>query len=74
MSVLTKRTAKMLCSRAGIARTELTEEAQKLYDLYNDPQVGPEQKEIVKHQLDEAILRMEEKVATTRRVKGEHGA
>lgn len=69
MTVLTMKTSKLLCARSEIARSELTLEAQKLWDLYNDPHVAPEQKEIAKRELDEMIRRLEEKVSTTRRVK-----
>jgi hypothetical protein len=68
MSLLTRKTAQLLCARAGIARKELTEEAQKLYDLYEDPAVNAEQKAVVKVQLDDLIKRLEERV-TTRMVK-----
>jgi hypothetical protein len=72
MITLPKKTAKMLCARAGIARADLTEEAQKIYDLFDDPSISPEQKEVVKTQLDEIIKFQEERVnKTTRRLKGE---
>jgi hypothetical protein len=71
MTVLTKKTAKLLCARSGIARTEMTEEAQKLFALCNDPNVAPEQKEVAIRELDELIRRLEEKVQTTRRVRGD---
>jgi hypothetical protein len=63
-----KTTLKMLCARTNIARTELTVEAQRLYDLYEDPAVSPEKKEQVKKQLDAIIKKLEER-ATTRRTK-----
>jgi hypothetical protein len=62
--ILTKKTAKLMCARAGIARLELTVEAQKLFDLYNDPNVCVEQKEVAKRELDSMIRELEEKVAT----------
>ena len=71
MTVLTKRTAKFLCARSGIARTEMTEEAQKLFDLCNDPHVAPEQKQVAIQQLDELIRRLEERVQTRRLVRGD---
>lgn len=71
MITLSKKTAKLLCARAGVLRADLTVEAQKLYDAYNDPKVSPEQKEIVKAQLDEMIRHLEEKVQTTRRLRGD---
>jgi hypothetical protein len=75
MTVLTKKTVKLLCARSGIARSEMTEEAQKLYDLSLDPNVAPEQKQVVIQQLDELIQRLEDKVQTSRRVRGDsaHG-
>ena len=71
MTVLTRKTAKLLCARSGIARTEMTEEAQKLFDLCNDPHVAPEQKEIAIRELDELIRRLEARSETTRRVRGD---
>jgi hypothetical protein len=66
MTVRSMSTAKFLCHKAHIAREELTLEAQKLFDLYNDPNVAPEQKEIARQQLDEAIEKLEKKVTTRR--------
>lgn len=45
---------------------ELPEEARKLLELYEDPTVAPEQKAIVKAELDLAIRKLEEKVTTRR--------
>ena len=67
MSAKTKSTVKMLCVRSdAVMRKELPEEAQKLLEMYNDPDVSPEQKEIVKKELDEAILNLENRVTTRR--------
>lgn len=68
MSFRSKSTLKMLCARAGIANRELSVEAQKLMDIYDDPNVAPEQKAVVKAELDEAIRKLEERV-TTRKLK-----
>lgn len=68
MSVLTKSTVKMLCSRGEYVRQETVEEAQKLLDLYFDPKVAPEQKAIAKAELDRIIKEIEERV-TTRRLR-----
>ena len=70
MTERTKSTVKLLCARAGIARKEIPEEAQKLLDLFNDPDVSPEQKVIVKAELDKAIKKLEEKVTTRQMRKG----
>ena len=69
--ILQKKTAQLLCARAGIVRSELTEEAQKIYDLFNDPNVSPEQKEILKTRLDEIIKNHEQKVETNRRLRSD---
>jgi len=67
MSSRTKSTVKMLCVRSdAVMKKELPEEAQKLLDLYNDPNVSPEQKRIVKAELDRAIQELEERVTTRR--------
>lgn len=66
MSARSKSTLKMICVRASIVNKELPQEAQKLLDLYNDPDVAPEQKRIVKSELDEAIRKLEERVTTRR--------
>lgn len=68
MSFRSKSTLKMLCARAGIANRELSVEAQKLMEIYDDPNVSPEQKVIVQIQLDEAIRKLEERV-TTRKLR-----
>jgi hypothetical protein len=71
MSSRSKSTVKMLCVASNaIMRKELPEEAQKLLDLYNDPDVAPEQKQIVKAELDAAIKVLEDR-ATTRRLNDE---
>ncbi len=71
MSSRSRSTVKMLCAKATIMNQELPEEAQKLLELYDDPDVPPEQKQIVKRELDDLIQRLEDRVATTRRIKGE---
>lgn len=62
-------TVKMLAVRSAIARQEIPEEAQKLLDLYNDPDVTPEQKRIVKSKLDDMIQKLEAKITTSRRLR-----
>jgi len=73
MTSKSRSTVKALCIKSGIVNQKITEEAQSLLDLYNDPNVAPEQKEITKRELDLAIQRLEDKVATTRRIKDETG-
>lgn len=73
MSSLTRKTAKMLTAKSGVLREELTIEGQKLLDVYNDPDVSPEEKERVKKQLDSMIEELEQRVQTTRRLKQEKG-
>lgn len=73
MTVRTKSTVKMICARSGIANLELQVEAQKLLDLYHDPAVSPEQKLIVKAELDQAIEKLETRV-TTRRIREASGS
>ncbi len=70
MTVLTKKTAKMLCVQSALTRSKLPIEAQRLMDLYDDPEVSPEQKKIVKIRLDEYIEKIEKR-ATSRRLKGD---
>lgn len=72
MTVKTKSTVKMICARAGIASVELTKEAQRLLEAYQDPNVPHEQKVIVKAKLDAAIQILEERV-TTRRLREASG-
>lgn len=62
-------TVKMLAVRTAIARQEIPEEAQKLLDLYNDPNVTPEQKEIARRELDDMIRKLEERVDTNRHLR-----
>lgn len=70
MSSRTKSTVKMLCIKSEITlRKEIPEEAQRLLDLYNDPDVAPEQKVIVKAELDAAIQKLENRVETNRRLR-----
>lgn len=66
MSARTRSTLKMLCVRQAIVNQELPEEAQRLLDVYNDPDVSPEQKQIAKAELDKAIEALEAKVTTRR--------
>lgn len=68
MTSLTKSTIKMICVKSGIARKEITEEAQHLLDLYNDPKIDDVAKADVKRKLDNAIKVLEERV-TTRRLR-----
>lgn len=68
MSFRTKSTLKLLCARAGISNEKLSIEAQKLLEVYEDPNVAPEQKQLVKNELDNAIRKLEERV-TTRKLK-----
>ncbi len=73
MSARTKSTVRMLCIRSELVlRKELPEEAQKLLELYYDPKVAPEQKQIMKMELDRAIEELEAKV-TTRRLREQRG-
>jgi hypothetical protein len=69
--MITKKTAKQLCARAGIARIELTVEAQRLVDLYNDPNVSHEEKEKAKRALDYMIESLEKKAETSRVARGQ---
>lgn len=62
-------TVKMLAVRSAIARQEIPEEAQKLLDLYNDPDVSPEQKRIARSKLDDMIKELEERVDTSRKLR-----
>ena len=66
MSTRTKSTLRMLCVRAAIVNKELPEEAMRLLNVYNDPDVSPEQKENAKAELDKAIQKLEERVTTRR--------
>lgn len=70
MTARTKSTLKMICIRSGITNEQIPKEAQKILKLYNDPGVAPEQKQIVKAEIDETIRKLEERV-TTRRLKEE---
>ncbi len=73
MTSKSKSTVTALCVKSAIVNQEITEEAQKLLELYNDPSVAPEQKEITKRELDWAIQKLENKVETTKRIRSEHG-
>lgn len=66
-------TAEMLSVKSGIVRQELVEEAQKIYDLCQDPSVPKEQKDVARGELDRMIVKLEGKVETTRLEKDAHG-
>jgi len=67
MSARTRSTVKMLCVRSNsVMRKEIPEEAQAILELFNDPAVAPEQKKIVKFELDKKIEELEAKVTTRR--------
>lgn len=68
MTRSSRSTVHMLCARAEVLRKEIPVEAQKLLDLYNDPDVTPEQKQIVKQRLEDEIRKLEERV-TTRKLR-----
>lgn len=73
MSSKSKSTVRMLCVASDtVMRRELPEEAQRLLDIYNDPDVDPAQKEIAKRQLDDAIRKLEDRV-TTRKLNEKNG-
>ena len=75
MSAKTKSTVKMLCVRSdAVMRKEIPEEAQRLLEIYNDPDVSTEQREIVKKELDAAILNLENRVTTRRLNELKRGA
>lgn len=73
MGGLLRKTSKMLTARSEVLRAELTEEGQKLLDLYNDPKVSPEEKEKVKKLLDAMIADVEQRIETTRRLRDSKG-
>lgn len=73
MTVLTKTTLKMLCVRANLGRTEILEEAQKLLETYEDPNVSPEEREKVRIALEAKIKEIEDRV-TTRRLRESRSA
>lgn len=66
MSRRTRSTLKMLCVREAIVNQELPEEAQRLLEVYHDPSVSQEQKQIARTRLDDAIKRLESSVTTRR--------
>lgn len=66
MTARTKSTVKMICVRSGIINDELPKEAAKVLELYNDPDVAPEQKEVTRKELDAAIKKFEERVTSRR--------
>lgn len=68
MTAKTKSTLHLLCARSGIVNQELPKEAQRLLDIYNDPTVAPEQKALARSELDQMILKLEERV-TSRRLR-----
>jgi hypothetical protein len=69
MSILTKRTARMLCIKSAISRRELGEEAQKLVELAEDPSIPDAQKAEALRNLDLLIDRLEKKVETRKRLQ-----
>lgn len=71
MSILTRKTARMLVARSAIAMTDLLVEAQKLTELCQDPKVPAEQKAIAMAELDDLIERLEKRTETARRLRGE---
>jgi hypothetical protein len=68
VTVLSKKTVKLLTARAGIASREIPVEAQKILELHEDPNVSPATKELAMRAIDEKIKDIEEK-QTTRRVR-----
>lgn len=72
MTSKTKSTLHMLCVRSGIVNQELPKEAERLLKIYNDPGVTPEQKAVVRGEIDEAIRKLEERV-TSRRLREAKG-
>jgi hypothetical protein len=72
MTAKSKSTLHMLCVRSGIVSRELPQEAQRLLKIYNDTAVAPEQKAIVRSELDLAIQKLEERV-TSRRLREANG-
>lgn len=74
MSARTKSTVKMLCVRSAVMHEQIPVEAQKILELHNDPDVALEQKEIARKELDNVITKLEDKIATTRRIKDESGS
>lgn len=68
MTTSSRSTVHMLVARAEHFRKEIPIEAQKLLDLYNDPNVTPEQKEVVKRQIEDLIRSLEDRV-TTRKLR-----
>ena len=69
MTVLTKRTAKMLVAKAELIGSKLPEEAQKLLDTYCDPRVPQAQKDNALQEIDELIKKYEERIETSRSVR-----
>lgn len=72
MTFLTKRTAKLLCARAGIANKEIPLEAQRILDLHNDPNVSQQEKDRAMQALDDKIRDLEER--TSRRIRGQYAS
>lgn len=70
MTTFSKSTVHMLVARAEACSREIPVEAQKLLDLYNDPNVDPEQKAIAKKELDDMIRKLEDRVETNRHLRG----
>lgn len=66
-----RTTLKLLCARGAAVKEELTIEAQKVFDLCNDPNVPEEEKVRVKKELDAMIKKLEERAETSKRIRGE---
>lgn len=71
MTMLTKRTVKMMAATVEVAKTELPIEAQKLREVYKDPEVSQEAKAFAIKEVDRLIDRLEKKVETERTTRKE---
>jgi hypothetical protein len=69
MTVMTKRTAKMLVAKAELIGSKLPEEAQKLLDTYCDPNVPQDQKDNALQAVDSLIKKYEERIETKTSVR-----
>lgn len=74
MSMLTKKTAKLLCFKSAIAKKELGEEAQKLVELAEDPTIPDDQKRDAIKKLDLLIERLQKKVETEKVLRNEESS
>lgn len=72
MTSSSRSTVYHISAKTEILRKDVPVEMQKLLDLYNDPKVAPEQKAIVKRELDEMIRKLEDRVETSRRLRDQH--